>query len=74
MPSPDISHLEHTFKLLTNLNLVLLIIGGVIALVIGLLSVAIDREGSQLLDVKDVQQALALAKVRGDAAKESTRI
>lgn len=57
MVSPDMPHLEHLFKLLTNWNLGLLIVGGIIALAIGLISVAIDRIGNQLLDAKDAQLA-----------------
>jgi hypothetical protein len=70
----DVSQLEHTFKLLTNWNLGLLIVAGVIGLAIGVLSVAIDRKGGQLLNAKDTQLAVTIATVKGDAAKESTRI
>jgi hypothetical protein len=72
--SPDIPSMEHTFKLLTNWNLALLIVAGVIALVIGLLSIAIDRKGGQLLTAKDAQLALDIAKVKADALIESKRV
>ncbi|HEY2495903.1 MAG TPA: hypothetical protein VGK24_02435 [Candidatus Angelobacter sp.] len=69
--SPDIPHLEHLFRVLTNWNLGLLIVGGAIALAIGGLSVAIDRVGGQLFDAKEAEgktKQLELAKAQKEAA------
>lgn len=70
--SPDIPYLEHLFRVLTNWNLGLLIVGGVIALAIGGLSVAIDRVSGQLLDAKEAEvkaKQLELAKAQKEAAE-----
>jgi hypothetical protein len=69
--SPDIPHLEHVFRALTNWNLGLLIVGGAIALAIGGLSVAVDRVSGQLFDAKEAEgkaKQLELAKAQKEAA------
>jgi len=74
MPSSDINHLESVFKHLTNFNLGLLILAGIIALIIGVISVAINRISGQILTAKDRQLTFDIEKVKQESLKESKRI
>jgi soluble cytochrome b562 len=60
MIAPNIPDLESTYRLLTNVHLMLLVLAGVIALAIGVLSVVSTRKANELIRAKDAQLALDL--------------
>ncbi len=70
----DIPQIEHTYKLLTNVNLYLLIGGGAIALAIGIVSFVADRKGSELFRAKDEENRVKIEQVQGDARRDAARI
>jgi F0F1-type ATP synthase membrane subunit b/b' len=75
--APSVQELETSYNLLNNLNLVLLIGAGIIALAIALVSVWSTRKGNELIRAKDAQlksdlkdKDLQIEKVKSDAQRD----
>lgn len=76
----DIAILESSYSWLTNINLGLLILAGVIALAIGIVSVLATRKGEELIRAKDeqlsretVQAKANIATAQAEAAKANLK-